>query len=343
MAPRNGIVCGGTWLLDRISAIPDWPAEETVTEILGSDAEGGGPGFNMSVDLKKLRPDLNVEAIGLVGADGDGDLLESRARAVGVDVSQLRRTREAPTAVTYVMTSMATGRRTFFSNQGADGLLAPEHFDFAATRGRMLHLGLPGIMRALDGPGGDGDANGWVTVLKAAGRHGLFRNLEICSLPAEVIAATCRPSLPHLDSLVINDFEIGALAGTTTVRDGRTDVAAVRAAMRTVLGMGAMQVIVVHFPAGAIALSRDGVWAEKAPVRVPKAAIKGTNGAGDAFAAGILLTLHDGGTLDQALTLGHAVAAASLRSLTTTGSVASVAACLTLAAEWGWRESLDAW
>lgn len=341
MAPRDGIVCGGTWLLDRISAIPDWPAEETVTEILGTDAEGGGPGFNMSVDLKTLRPSLPVEAIGLVGADADGDLLEARARAAGVDVRQLRRTTEAPTAVTYVMTSMATGRRTFFSNQGADGLLAPDHFDFAATRGKILHLGLPGIMRTLDGPGRDGDANGWVSVLKDAGRHGLFRNLEICSLPAEVIAATCRPALPHLDALIINDFEIGALAGTTTVRDGKTDIAAVRAAMATVLGMGAMQVVVVHFPAGALALARDGITAQKPPVRVPKAAVKGTNGAGDAFASGVLLTLHDGGSLDEALTLGHAVAAASLRSLTTTGSVERAAACLTLAAEWGWRESMD--
>jgi sugar/nucleoside kinase (ribokinase family) len=341
MALRDGVVCGGTWLLDRISAIPDWPAEETVTEILGTDAEGGGPGFNMSVDLKKLRPDLSVEAIGLVGRDGDGDILETRARAVGVDVTQLRRTDAAPTAVTYVMTSMATGRRTFFSHQGADGLLTPDHFDFAATRGKILHLGLPGIMRSLDGPGREGDVNGWVSVLKDAGKYGLFRNLEICSLPAEVIAATCRPALPHLDSLVINDFEIGALAGTTTVMDGKTDIAAVRAAMRTVLDMGAMQVVVVHFPAGALALARDGRTAEKAPVRVPKAAIKGTNGAGDAFAAGVLLTLHDGGSLDEALTLGHAVAAASLRSLTTTGSVEPVAACLNLAAEWGWRESLN--
>ncbi|MBP0651573.1 hypothetical protein J8J40_31380, partial [Mycobacterium tuberculosis] len=65
-----------------------------------------------------------------------------------------------------------------------------------------------------------------MTVLQAAGRAGLFRNLEICSLPAEVIAATCRPCLPHLDSLVVNDFEIGALAGATTVRDGKTDIPA---------------------------------------------------------------------------------------------------------------------
>jgi sugar/nucleoside kinase (ribokinase family) len=340
MSERTGVVCGGSFILDRISAIPDWPAEETVTEILASDAEGGGPGFNMSVDLKKLRPAMNVEAIGLVGADGDGDILASRAAAAGVDCTQLRRTAEAATAVTYVMTSMATGRRTFFSSQGADGLLSPGHFDFAASRARVLHLGLPGIMRTLDAPAPP-DANGWVTVLKAAGAAGLFRNMEICSIPAEIIAATAGPCLPHLDALVVNDFEIGALAGIATVRDGRTDVAAVRAAVARVMERGAMQVVVAHFPAGAIGLSRDGTTAKKPPVRVPRAAIKGTNGAGDAFAAGVLLTLHDGGPLADALALGHAVAAASLRSLTTTGSVETEAACLALAAEWGWRDALD--
>jgi sugar/nucleoside kinase (ribokinase family) len=335
MAERSGILTAGSLILDRIYAIPDWPSEETVVEIAGEDAQGGGPGFNMAVDLRRLRPSLTVEVIGMVGDDADGDFLRAGLERDGVGTGGLH----ASTALTLVMTSMATGRRTFFSNQGADALLAPEHFDFSKTGCRIVHLGLPGIMRTLDAAAPPDD-NGWVSVLKRAGAAGLKRNMEICSIPAETIARIGRPCLPHLDYLVINDFEIGALAGIPTTPSGATDIEAVRRACRAVMEMGSMELVVVHFPKGAIGLTRDGRLVEQPSVRVPKEAIKGSNGAGDAFAAGVLLTLHDGGDLSEALKLGHAVAAASLRSLTTVGSVESEAACRALCEQWGWRESI---
>jgi sugar/nucleoside kinase (ribokinase family) len=65
--------------------------------------------------------------------------------------------------------------------------------------------------------------------------------------------------------------------------------------------------------------------------------VVGANGAGDAFAAGFLHAFHEGRAPGEALALAHAAAAASLRAITTTGSVESAEACLALADRWGWR------
>jgi sugar/nucleoside kinase (ribokinase family) len=339
MTSRAGVVSAGSWLVDRNKAVDRWPAEETVAEILDERREGGGSGFNMAVDLARLGLPAPIWAMGLVGDDGEGRFLRSAAEARGIDTTHLAMTAAAPTSATDVMSSVATGRRTFFHAQGAHALIGPEHFDFEGLSARFLHLGLPGLHRRLDGPC-DGEPNGWVAILKKAGRAGLTRNLEVASISPQRLAEVVGPCLPHLDLLIVNDREIGAFAGIETVPDGRTDVAACRRALAVVLERGTMALAVAHFPTGALALARDGTAAERPSVAIPPSAIVGTNGAGDAFASGVLYALHEGRGLDAALALGHATAAASVRAINTTGSVDPADACLALADAWGWRERI---
>ena len=162
-------------------------------------------------------------------------------------------------------------------------------------------------------------------------------NLELASIPAERIHALTVPCLPELDYLIVNDTEIGAIAGMVTVRNDDTDVDACTTAARAVLDRGVRRLVAVHFPRGAIAVTSAGTVTWQASVRVPPSAVVAANGAGDAFAAGTLYGLHEGWPVEQALRLGHAAAAASLRSMSTTDSVESWQACLALAEEWGWR------
>ena len=219
---------------------------------------------------------------------------------------------------------------------GAARLLTPRHFDFSATSARWLHLGLPGVHAALDGAAG-ADASGWVSVLKKARAAGLKTNLELCSLAPEILATLARPCFPHLDALIVNDSEIAALSGIPTITDGVTDPSACERAARHVLDNGAMQLVAVHWPAMAAAVMRDGASLRMTSVAVPPDAALGANGAGDAFASGMLYGLHEGWPLGECLKLAHAAAAASLRSLSTTGAVEDWRACLALAQTWGWR------
>jgi sugar/nucleoside kinase (ribokinase family) len=336
---RQGVVCGGSWCVDRNYVIDRWPAEETLAEILSEELQGGGSGTNMSVDLKKLGAPFPVEAIGLVGDDADGRFLIDLCDRLGVDHTQLRVSAEVATSVTEVMSVRTTGKRTFFYRAGAHDVIGPDHFDFGRTNAAILHLGLPGVHKTLDAPF-EGDPSGWVTVLKRARAAGLKTNIELVSIAPERIAAIGRPLLAHLDLVVVNDVEAGAVAGIATVVDGRTDACACVAAANAILERGIAELVVVHFPLGAVAATRDGAVVEKPSVRVPAEAIAGTNGAGDAFAAGIVFGVHEGWPLEKSLALAHAGAAASLRSVTTNGAVEDWRECLRLAERWGWREAV---
>jgi sugar/nucleoside kinase (ribokinase family) len=183
--------------------------------------------------------------------------------------------------------------------------------------------------------------NGWVATLRAARAAGLLTSLELASIAAAEIAAIVRPCLPHLDFLIVNDAEIGALAGEATVRAGATDIAACARAVRAVAALGRMRLVAAHFPHGVVALTGDGQLIRQPSLRVPEDAIVAANGAGDAFAAGTLYGVHQGWRAEDALALGRAAAAASLRGVSTTGTVESWQTCLDLAARWGVRDGLD--
>jgi len=336
---RRGIITGGTWCADHNKFVSHWPGEEEVVEILTNEVRGGGSACNLAIDMKRLDPDLPVSTIGLIGNDEDGRILIAEADAAGINRSRLIIAEIGSTAHTDAFTSAESGRRTHLYLPGTAAELNPDHFDFSGVQARILHLGLPGVHEKLDGTWGD-DVNGWVTVLKKARAAGIATNLELCSIPADRIRKIVRPCLAHLDLLVVNDFEIAAIAGLGTGHGAEVDVQHCLKAARSVLAEGAMQLVVVHFPGGAAAVSPGGVEFLLPSVDIPPEAIQGTNGAGDAFAAGLLYGLHQEWTVTAAIELGHASAAASVQGLGTTDTVVSWQDCLAVVSRWGWRNSL---
>jgi sugar/nucleoside kinase (ribokinase family) len=333
---RRGVACGGCWLVDHNNTISHWPREETLAVIVARELQGGGPAHNLAIDLARLGGGLPLWGIGVVGDDDAGRLLLDACARHGVDRGRIRVAPGVPTSHTDVMTVQGTGRRTFFHHQGANALLGPDDFQFDGLGARILHLGAPGIHQGMDAPSGAG-ANGWATVLRRARAAGLRTNLEMVSGDPEAMRRAAAPCLPNLDSLIVNDFEAGALTGMEVVRDGAASPAAARRAAAALLEQGAMDLVVVHFPEGCVAAARGGPVLSLPSVRVPPGAIRGANGAGDAFAAGVLHGLHEGWPLEDGLRLGLCAGASALGSVSTTGSVGTVAECLALGREWGWR------
>jgi sugar/nucleoside kinase (ribokinase family) len=337
MSERRGVLSAGTWCVDFNKSIARWPDEDTSNEVLAIDRDGGGSGFNMALDLKRLDLSFPVEAMGVVGDDDLGRFLFHECDAHGVKRAELRTLRGGATMSVDAFNVQANGRRTHFYHQGVAAEMTPECFDFSSTRARILHLGLPGAHKAMDRPWG-GDANGWVAVLRNARSSGLAANLELMTIPAARLAELGRPCLPHLDWLIVNDYEIGALAGRETRRaDGSTDAAEVARAIDDVLALGPLRWATAHFPEGAVAGGRAGLRVALGSVVLPASAIAGANGAGDAFAAGMLYALHEQWPIRECLELAHACAAASMSTVSTTAGVGTARECLALAKKWGFR------
>lgn len=337
MAERRGVLCGGCILIDVNMTIERYPDEEGLTFIESETAESGGPGFNLPVNLTRLGAPFPVELVGVVGEDPHGALAREVCKKAGIGTAGLDTRPGVRTGYTDVFVVRSTGRRTFFVNAGANALLTPAHFDLSRSRARILHLGAPGVHEAMDraGPGG----NGWAEVLSRARAAGLRTNMELVTLSPERQRELVRPCLPYLDSIVINEVEAAALTEIETHAGGRTDFGLAEAAALRLLELGVSELAVVHFPEGCVAAARGGWTHRQGSVRVPPEDVKSSNGAGDAFASGAILGLHEGWPVEQCLEAGVCVAAVSLGAYSTSGAIRPIDECLAYGRAHGFRET----
>jgi sugar/nucleoside kinase (ribokinase family) len=336
MSARTGILAGGNWIVDRLKVIDTYPREETLANILSESVGSGGSPFNLLVDLAKLGANIPLAGVGLIGDDAAGDWIIGHCRAHGIDTRQVRVQPGVPTSYTDVMTVHATGRRTFFHQRGANAWLDDAHFDFATSQARHFHLGYLLLLDRLDQP----DAMfGTVAArtLSRAQAAGCTTSVDVVSEDSERFVQVVWPALPHVDYCLLNDLELERTTGLRIRRENGIDVGAVQMAAQRLLEAGVREWVVVHFPEGAAALGRERRFHVCGCLRVPQTQIVSTVGAGDAFAAGLLLALHEGAPIERALKYGVCVAASCLQGVGASDGIGPLEESLGLEARFGVR------
>jgi sugar/nucleoside kinase (ribokinase family) len=138
--------------------------------------------------------------------------------------------------------------------------------------------------------------------------------------------------LSEVDILFVNDFEAERISGVRFRTDphGKPGRAAVEASARRLIELGVRQRVIVHFPEAVFEMDVNGVGHWQASLALPLSVIKGTAGAGDALASGVLFALHENWSVPDALRLGVCAAASSLTDPTCSGGILPAAACLAL-------------
>jgi sugar/nucleoside kinase (ribokinase family) len=336
MTPRSGLLAAGNWLIDRVKLIDAWPPQDSIAYIQTESASNGGGPFNVLTDLARLRAPFPLAGVGVVGDDADGRWIRAECQAHGIDTTQLHTTAAAATSYTDVMTVASTGRRTFFHQRGANALLAPAHFDFATSTAKHFHLAYLLLLDRLDEADGAGRPRA-LEVMRRARAAGLRTSLDCVSENSHRFRTVVAPVLPEVDILFANDFEVERLTGIHVERDGGCDRHAIAAAGRQLLAAGVREWVVIHLPCGAQACNVRGEALWQPSVAVPAGEIRGTAGAGDAFAAGVLFGLHEDWPMAQALELGVCAAASSLYHPTCSESVRPAAECLERGRQLGFR------
>jgi sugar/nucleoside kinase (ribokinase family) len=208
--------------------------------------------------------------------------------------------------------------------------------DLESSRARILHAGAPGLHDVMDDP----TDNGWLALLRRAKAAGMHTNLELVDLDPARTRELAGPCLPHLDTIIINELEAGALTGIDAPApdaDGPVDWPALESMARGLIELGVSSLAVVHFPAGCVAAARDDRTWRQGSVRVTRDHVRSTTGAGDAFAAGVILGLHHDRPVERCLRMGVASAAASIGSPHTSAGIKTVEECLTEADRAGYR------
>jgi sugar/nucleoside kinase (ribokinase family) len=341
---RRGVLCAGSIVVDIGKTIDAYPAVEGLAVIDSISLSTGGPGLNMAVDLRRLAEDLPIGMAGAIGDDDNGAFVLSECVRRGVDTRQVRTLPGIATSFTDAMVERSGGRRTFFHHIGANAYLDqadvdPDAAPPGAPPARILHVGAPGIHPMMDAALPDG-GNGWSALLARARAAGLATNLELVTLDPRRVREVALPCLPHLDSIVINEIEAGALTGIEVVPagpDGPVDWAALEACATGLIELGVHQLAVVHFPAGCVASAPDGRTWRQGSLILPPDRVRSTTGAGDAFAAGVVLGLHEGMPVPDCLRLGACSAAACVGHSHTSDGIPTASDCLALADRYAFR------
>jgi sugar/nucleoside kinase (ribokinase family) len=338
---RCGVLCAGTVICDLGKTIDAYPPLDGLAIIDSVTPSTGGSGCNLAVDLRQLGATFPVGLVGVVGDDSYGEFVLAELRACRVDTTGVRVVSGVPTSFTDAMVEREGGRRTFFHHCGANNTLTPDDVDVEHTDARLLHVGAPGLHARMDAPDATG-GNGWSRLLARAQAAGLRTNLELATMAPQRQAALARPCLAHLDTVIVNELEAGAVTGidvTAPTVDGPVEWRALEAMARALVEAGVSTLAVVHFPAGCVAAAPGGRTYRQGAVRVPRSAVRSTTGAGDAFASGVLLGLHDAWPVEECLRLGVASAAACLRDAHTSAGIRPSVECLADADAAGYRST----
>lgn len=296
MRERLGISVAGTVLLDKINEISAYPESGELTKISSIRLGVGGCVPNVACDLKKIRPSLDVYAIGKIGDDADGKYILDYLNKSGVDTSKIAIDKTDSTSMTQVM-SVSGGQRTFFTYPGTSSSFGFSDIDFDSLDTKILHLGYFLLLDKVDG--GDG-----IKILKEAKARGIETSIDLVSENSDRYSIVL-PCLQHTDYLIINELEASKLTGIEPTNEN------LRKISEKLMELGVRKKVIIHKPDMATALSKEGFTVVPS-FDISKNEIKGTTGAGDAFCSGALIGIYDNRSDREILEFASSVALVSL-------------------------------
>lgn len=333
----TGILAGGNWIIDNVKIVDVYPKEEKLANILKESTSNGGAPYNVLKAISKMGFQFPLKGIGAIGNDERGDYILKECLELQIDSSQIMKVEDSNTSYTDVMTVHGTGKRTFFHSRGANAFLDESYFNFSGSKAKIFHLGYLLLLDKLDAIGQDG-LTGAAKVLRDAKESGLITSADIVSEQSERFRNIIPLSLQFIDILFVNEFEARMLTDIEICDDdGNCSLAKAYQAADAILNTGVRRWVIIHFPKGAIALNKSGEKIFQPSVKLPAGKIKGSVGAGDAFAAGVLAGVHEDWTMAKSLLLGVNVAAASLMDESSSESIVSWQECLKLGEDSGYN------
>lgn len=309
---RNGIAVAGNMIVDVLYPILGHPKPGELTTITeGISRSSGGALCNVIVDLAKLDPALPLTALGRVGTDSEGDYVLDKLKAhENIDITRVRR--EGLTSFTAVMADTIGKQRTFYHYRGANARFCEADVDWDTLNVKLLHIGYILLLDALDEPD-DEYGTKMARLLHTAQGKGIQTSIDVVSEAGDRFGRIVPPALRYTDYCIINEVEAQASTGVLLRgENGELLLQNLPEALRSLKKLGVSTWAVIHCPEGGYGIDEHGNYIETQSVPLPREAIKGTVGAGDAFCSGVLYGAYTGLPLGEAIELGNAAAACSL-------------------------------
>lgn len=320
----KGIIGAGNWIMDKVKMIDRWPQEGELCNITTQEMGGGGGPCNILFDIAAMKCDIPLYACGVVGKDADGDLLLQQINEKNIDSRFMSISATQPTSFTDVMTVIRNGRRTFFHNRGANAEFNFSHIENIDTDAKIFYLG---YLLLLDGMDREDPEFGTVAarVLSCMRAKGCKTVVDVVSEDRPKFQKIVPSSLKYTDCLVINEVEAECCSDIAVrTEDGEINIKALIDAAKHLFEGGVNELVVIHFPEGAVAMQKDGTVDAMESYPMDREDIVGSVGAGDAFCAGIVYGLHEGLSIPEMLKMASVSAFFNLQSATATGGAPEI-------------------
>ena len=300
-SPPPAVLCAGILVADLfVPPLAGLPAEGALVATEDFLVDSGGCAANTATCLVKLG--VPTAVAGKVGQDIFGDFVARDMTGKGVETSAISRSATHGTSKTVILPVIGQDRRyihTFGANadfQGAD--LPATLLDTARVFCLGGYLVLPQLNPA--------DLR---AAMRRARQHGALTVLDVvvpAGDPGKSLAAV-EAVLPEVDYFLPNDTEARALTGEADPE----------AQARRLLQAGCRSVIITLGERGALLVNQHQTL--EAPA--PKVEVVDGSGAGDAFAAGLIVGLLEGWDAARALQFASVIGASACTRLGTTAGV----------------------
>jgi sugar/nucleoside kinase (ribokinase family) len=291
MSGEFDVVCAGIVVVDHVAAPIEFVPK--AGQLVLTDEcflTIGGCASNVAVDLSKMKARTTV--CGCVGDDPFGQFARKALEDHAVDTTCLTTTRAAATSQTLIINVKGQDRR-FIHHPGASSVFCGEHFPRERIRGaKVLYIGGYFLMDRLV-------PEQVASIFQEARQAGVTTMLDVVTPGPKNYLEQLAIILPHTDVFLPNHDEAQLMTG-------ESDPVLQAEVFRK---LGARTAVITCGHQGAVLLSETHrLRAGAFPVEF----VDGTGG-GDAFDAGYIRGLLEGGTPQRCLELGSALGASCVR------------------------------
>ena len=289
---KLSVVALGDANVDLIAPILRLPSEGEEVWVRRLERCAGGSAANLSVATARLG--LRSGFIGRVGNDPFGHFLVDEFKKEKVDISQLQIDEEVGTGLMFIGVT-SDGERTMYGFRGANANLSAKEIDVDYVKNAdVLHVSGYALLS-------EAQRKAALKVLEAARRTGVFVSFDVGVLTAMKAADRMRSILKSIDLLFLNEFEAMKLAHVENPKKAAEDI----------FKSGVKIVALKRGDKGCFILSEEGT------IILPAFRVKvvDATGAGDAFAAGFLVSVIEERGLQEAARFANAVGALSVTKI----------------------------
>lgn len=318
---KNGIICAGNWIVDTVKTLDRFAREGELCNIKSVEQGGGGGPCNVLFDLAAMTDKIPLYAAGMIGNDAYGDYLMDEITKRSINADYMFRS-DVPTSFTDVMS--ADGRRTFFHCRGANSELGYEHLSQINVDAKIFYLGYLLLLDKLDGEDPEYGTPA-ARLLKTVQDKGIMTLVDFVSESKDKFKRVTHAALPYIDILAINEIEAGNTFDLEIRReDDSLNFDNMKKALHNFMDAGVSNCVIFHMPECSAAIDRDRKLYIAPSFKIQRSDIVGSNGAGDAFCAGVMYGIHENMPLDEILRLGAASSFYNLKSATASGGAVSI-------------------